>query len=413
MWRSLVAHFVRDEGVGGSNPLTPTNSHKSPGHPTANLPQAKCCGTSNISNCVQGRALKSSTGKYYVSLDHLRAIAAFMVFTWHFVHVHDGQFSPPPYYPLSLLTEGHTGVALFMTLSGYLFAKLLADKNIKFGAFLWNRLLRLAPLMLLVILIWGVMIYVGGLDLRAFAKAMLWGLVKPNLPNGGWSITVEFHFYLVLPLLLLLSRKSVYCLPLFIVGMILLRTFLYFERGEIQSLAYLTIIGRMDQFVLGILAYQHRDFFRGRHLPVLAVFVGFAAFYWYFDSLGGYYKNPSYPSPSALWIYMTTVEGAAYAVLIAWYDNSFSHSAGRLSRFIALIGAYSYSIYLLHFFFVFQMAKAIDSHLIDLSSIYTAMFISPVAFLLMVPLGWLSFRYIESPFLKYRRHYIVNESGRS
>ena len=23
-WRSLVAHFVRDEGVGGSNPLSPT-----------------------------------------------------------------------------------------------------------------------------------------------------------------------------------------------------------------------------------------------------------------------------------------------------------------------------------------------------------------------------------------------------
>ena len=28
MWRSLVAHLVRDEGVGGSNPLTPTNDLK-------------------------------------------------------------------------------------------------------------------------------------------------------------------------------------------------------------------------------------------------------------------------------------------------------------------------------------------------------------------------------------------------
>ena len=26
MWRSLVAHFVRDEGVGGSNPLIPTKN---------------------------------------------------------------------------------------------------------------------------------------------------------------------------------------------------------------------------------------------------------------------------------------------------------------------------------------------------------------------------------------------------
>ncbi len=27
-WRSLVAHFVRDEGVGGSNPLSPTKFEK-------------------------------------------------------------------------------------------------------------------------------------------------------------------------------------------------------------------------------------------------------------------------------------------------------------------------------------------------------------------------------------------------
>lgn len=29
MWRSLVAHLVRDEGVAGSNPATPTNKFNS------------------------------------------------------------------------------------------------------------------------------------------------------------------------------------------------------------------------------------------------------------------------------------------------------------------------------------------------------------------------------------------------
>jgi len=57
------------------------------------------------------------------------------------------------------------------------------------------------------------------------------------------------------------------------------------------------------------------------------------------------------------------------------------------------------------------MAKSIDTHLIDLASIYTAMLISPVAFLLMMPVGWLSYRYIESPFLKYRRRYIVDQTA--
>ncbi|MEP6933477.1 MAG: acyltransferase family protein, partial [Nitrospirota bacterium] len=74
--------------------------------------------------------MKSSSGAYYGGLDHVRAIALFMVFTWHFIHVDSGQFAPPPVFPLSLLTEGHTGVALFITLSGYLFAKLLDGKKI-------------------------------------------------------------------------------------------------------------------------------------------------------------------------------------------------------------------------------------------------------------------------------------------
>jgi peptidoglycan/LPS O-acetylase OafA/YrhL len=350
--------------------------------------------------------LKSSTGKYYVGLDHIRAVAAFMVFTWHFIHVHDGQLLPPPAFPLSLLTEGHTGVALFMTLSGYLFAKLLDGKHINYPSFIWNRMLRLAPLLILVILIVGFRGYLAGGDLTAYAKLVMWGLIKPWLPNGGWSITVEFHFYLILPLLLFLSAKSNYYLLLFIVGMVIFRTILYIELGNIQPLAYLTLVGRIDQFVWGILAFQFRHLFSGRHLLALLIFLSFAAFYWYFDSLGGYYKSPS---PNPMWIYLTTIEGLAYAALIAWYDNSFNHSAGRFSRFIALIGTYSYSIYLLHFFFVFNIANYIDSHILSLSNIYLAMLISPIAFLMIIPFSWASYRYVESPFLKFRTRYILDD----
>ncbi|MDE0930133.1 MAG: acyltransferase [Halioglobus sp.] len=355
--------------------------------------------------------MKSSTGKYYVGLDHIRGIAAFMVFTWHFVHINNGHLAAPPYFPLSLLTEGHTGVALFMTLSGYLFAKLLAGKNIKFRYFIWNRFLRLAPLLFLVVFIVGVQLILAGLDPLSYAKFMFLGVIKPVLPNGGWSITVEFHFYLILPLLLFMSRKSSGLLMLFVVGAILLRLFLYVQDGSVQNLAYLTIIGRIDQFVFGILAYQYRDFFKGRHLLALAIFLGFSAFFWYFDSLGGFYKSSSYPSPSSVWIYMTTVEGIVYASLIAWYDNSFNHSSGRFSRFLALVGTYSYSIYLLHFFFVFELAKFIDAHVISLSNYYLSMLFAPLAFLVMIPFGWASYRFVESPFLKFRTWYILADKS--
>jgi peptidoglycan/LPS O-acetylase OafA/YrhL len=44
-----------------------------------------------------------------------------------------------------MLVEGHTGVALFMTLSGYLFAKPVGDHRIDYPSFLWSRAVRLGP----------------------------------------------------------------------------------------------------------------------------------------------------------------------------------------------------------------------------------------------------------------------------
>ena len=353
--------------------------------------------------------MKSSSGKYYIGLDHVRAVAAFTVFTWHFIHVGNGHYAPPPAFPLSILSEGHTGVALFMTLSGYLFAKLLNGKNINYTFFIWNRFLRLAPLLFLVILLVGLRKYILGGDLYIYTKKILAGIIKPSLPNGGWSITIEFHFYLLLPFLLLLSRKSKYALILFLAVALIGRSLLHKELGQIQTLSYWTIIGRIDQFLLGIIAYEFRNYFTGKHIVVFSIFVLFAAFYWYFDLRGGFYRSPSYPSNSTMWIYIPTIEGVAYASLIAWYDNSFIHSAGKISRFVALVGTYSYSIYLLHFFIVFGLSSAINTYLINLSNIYVAMLLSPICFLLMVPIGYVSYRFVESPFLKLRTRYIMTE----
>lgn len=84
--------------------------------------------------------MRSSSGEHYIALDHIRALAAFIVFTWHFIHATDGypvSFEyVPALPPFSILDEGHTGVALFMTLSGYLFAKLFDGKSIDYWAFI-------------------------------------------------------------------------------------------------------------------------------------------------------------------------------------------------------------------------------------------------------------------------------------
>ncbi len=349
--------------------------------------------------------MRSSSGQYYIALDHVRALAALMVFSWHFIHAGEGHLAEPPAFPLSLLAEGHTGVALFMTLSGYVFAKLLDGRRIRYLPFLWNRAIRLFPLLVVVFLLVGLERYLQGEDLRNYLHALALGFWYPSWPNGGWSITVELHYYALLPLLLALMRVSPLILAAALLGALALRTGLFLGDGEVQGLAYWTLVGRVDQFLLGMLGYHFSGWIRGRHGLATVAALGFAGFYWVFDWMGGFYTNPGYPSPSPIWIILPMVEGLAYATLIAWYDRSFEHRQGAVSSFIGRVGASSYSIYLLHFFVVFRLSEYLHRHFLDLSNTALAIGVSLLAFGVMIPIGWLSFRFVETPLLRYRLRY--------
>ncbi len=358
--------------------------------------------------------MRSSSGQYFPALDHIRALAAFMVFCWHFLAWRTGYPSKSSVmrlllFPAALLDEGHIGVALFMTLSGYLFAKLLENRRVAFGAFLWNRLLRLLPLLLVMITIVGVREWTAGNSMPAYAWSIALGWVLPTLPKGAWSITVEFHFYLMLPLLLWMARKSRW-LPLLIVACaLLLRTAVYLHHGDVESLAYWTIVGRIDQFVLGMLAFRCRNAIAHRNVVAIVILTVFSAFYWIIDFGGG-----AFLAPPPLWIVLPTIEAFAFAVGIAWYDNSFKHSPSRLSRVLVRLGEYSYSIYLLHVLIVFKEAAFIDAYVMRLSNFYVACGWSVLCFLAMVifSVGYFSYRFIESPFLRLRKPYLFSRHHR-
>lgn len=336
-----------------------------------------------------------------------------MVFCWHFLHGYMDFPVPfsyaPDFPPMALLDEGHTGVALFMVLSGYLFAKLLQGRSVRFPAFLWNRVLRIAPLLLLVV---GGRILYAYLAKDEFAINLYlakWGWLLPTLPNGGWSVTAEFHFYLLLPLILLLGRRSPWWLPALVAGALLLRAYLHARNGGVQLLAYYTLVGRIDQFVLGMLAYRYRHWLAGRHVVGLLVASALIAFYAWFDHQGGFNLMPSYPSPSRLWIVIPDIEGVAYAALIAYYDSSYRPRTSGISGVIGRFGAYSYSLYLLHFFVVFKLPSLIQAHVMGLSNFYVACAWALLCFVCLYPVGYLSFRFIEAPFLRLRKLYIVKQ----
>jgi peptidoglycan/LPS O-acetylase OafA/YrhL len=355
--------------------------------------------------------MRSSNGSYYVGLDHLRGLAAFMVFTWHFLHGSAGYPLPfgnsPAFFPAAVLDEGHVGVALFMTLSGYLFTKLLDGKTVHFSAFLWNRFLRLFPL--LALLVW---LDVGGNGLD-FIQVFAVGAVFPVLPHGGWSVTVESHFYLILPLLIFFLRKNPLILTAVIGVAFCVRFVILQVTGEVQTASYWTIIGRIDQFTLGMIFYSYRVWFTKRHLAMIIVGLSFTFFYYLFDAAGGYCgfgSHPcgfgSQPSQSSLWLFLPTIEGAFFGILIAYYDTSFSFKNAGVSWLFAQIGAYSYSIYLLQSCGMDRISNFFNNHVWPINNIYVGILGSCISFLAFLPIAALSYHLIEKPFLRFRRKYV-------
>ncbi len=347
--------------------------------------------------------MRSSSEQYFERLDHVRGVAAFLVFSWHFIHA--GGVSPdyvPSFVPFSLLEEGHVGVGLFMVLSGYLFAKIIGDRRISYSSFYWNRFLRLAPLLTVVLSLTFLMQWLGGTRLADIGSTAVRGFILPEWPNGAWSVAVEMHFYLIMPLLILCAVKRPFVLITLTIVPITLRTLFYLDEADIRNIASYTIIGRADQFIFGMAAAVLFRDSRPRHSSFwLAALVGMLLLYG-FNLMGGYYGTMGSP----IWIIEPTVEGAAFALVIALYDRSRIVLPRRMSRALAATGLASFSIYLWHLLFARQLATLIDAHLIDMSNFLSAALISSLAFVAFVPIGLVSYRTIELPFLQYRRRYI-------
>lgn len=355
--------------------------------------------------------MKSSEGLHFVGLDHVRALAVFLVFTYHFLMAtHGGVHSGALSFPVdALLTEGHTGVALFMTLSGYLFMRLTRDRQIDYPSFLYNRALRLAPLLVIVLLI-QLVVFRGSRSLLDGLSDLVSGLVFPVWPNGGWSVTTELHFYLLFPVMLLLAKRDdrfLLVVPLLAVAF---RTVIYFAYGgqQVQDLAYWTIVGRIDQFALGMIAATCADLMAGKTKIAVAIIVGWILAWYGFAVAGGF----DAAGHKWIWIGLTTVEGAVYATLIAWYDRSFTMRDTGVSRLIGQVGTWSFSIYLWHFFFVHGWARWVDLHIVSLENFYVSVAFAIPAFAGTAAIARASYLYLEMPFLRYRTSYFRDAAQR-
>lgn len=264
------------------------------------------------------------------------------------------------------------------------------------------------PLLVFVIIVVGLRRWANGVELETYIKSVIAGAVKPTLPNGGWSITAEVHFYLLLPLILWGFRKHLALMPYAILFAIAVRLFIWQMGGDIKSLSYLTIIGRIDQFFLGILAFHISKHQKRIPTTGFLLVAAFMIFWGWFDNEGGYYAFHSTHTREALWIVIPTIEGITYAYLIAWYDSKSFDPNHLWVRIAGWYGEASYSIYLLHTFFVFKAARFINENIMDISNAYVALPWALLAFMAMAIPAYASRKLIEEPFLRLRTGYIKN-----
>jgi peptidoglycan/LPS O-acetylase OafA/YrhL len=300
-----------------------------------------------------------------VGLDVLRVLAVILVLGRH--------IAPPPQtwsngFRSILLTwqrGGWVGVDLFFVLSGFLVSGLLFSEYQSRGCFSIGRFYArrgwkiYPPFFTLIAATVIVMPLFGELVARRPLASELIFLQSyiPGLWNHTWSLAVEEHFYLLLPLVLVavhrLNRSSpaplkpIPALAACVAASALLMRFLnYFSRPVYSDLTHLFASHlRLDSLFFGVAISYAYHFHTRTFMDVLSpsrrrLVIG-----------GALLLTPAFALPLESTPFIWTIGltlfyiGSGMLVVgILMYDLP----ATRLNLLLASVGAYSYSVYLWH-----------------------------------------------------------------
>ncbi|WP_010323503.1 acyltransferase family protein [Marinobacterium stanieri] len=357
--------------------------------------------------------MQSSNIQYLPRLDHLRGLAAMIVFTYHLYHhfYHNWQPNPDAWY-LGLMVEGHTGVGLFFVLSGFIFMLIsLKNGEIRYGDFMRNRFLRIFPLFLFVFF---VAISIGRNNFGAADVLYLFFSNLGQAPTSGsfitgaaWTISVEFTFYAIFPFLAMaVADKGATYLPRLVLILLLFKLGAYFINEAPKHMLYSTLLGRLDQFLIGMMAAmiylraQEKGWLQQWYwlpLSLLAVWAGVGVMAHFFS-----YQAQEQHEP--WWVLWPTFEALLWAGVCLAYLCTSLQLPRFLNAVLELMGQVSYSWYLLHALILWLWSQligpiSVGSFGIDLLLNWLVIGSLSLAF------AKLSYHTLEEPFLGMRRRY--------
>ena len=358
---------------------------------------------------------------YLPEIDHLRAFAALLVLFYHGLQLigaqlaHGAPFDPTKHwlYPsnplVAVIEEGHSAVGLFIVLSGFILSLGAIGNTVHYKRFLIARLLRIYPLLLVCLVLASPSYLTSLLTFRLPTTASVGS--GSAFTSMFWAVAVEFQCYLIFPFLIAFSneRGSQFLVQLVAVGIIL--RVLAIAVGEVgpRDISYWTVVGRIDQFCIGIVAarlYVHRNLSQLHAGWFVLAAAAVVLILYAFNGAGGWLSNHAW---KAVW---PTVEGLMWACFIVTYVSAGRLMPSVLSRLAATLGEISYSIYLMHMAILTLIIKN-ALYLRPTGNGYYDALVTTLAVALpaIVVVSVLTYRTIELPFLRRRPKYVTYDDG--
>ncbi|MBB2887389.1 MULTISPECIES: acyltransferase [Pseudomonas] len=357
------------------------------------------------------RPAESKNTRYEPRLDHLRFMAASMVIFYH-CFTDNFALGHSTYNPLlGLVEQGHMGVGLFMVLSGYLLTKIASGKELNYFDFIKNRVIRIYPLYIFCVLI----MLCGWSSEYSFTQALsmffpfvnaLQGVQLPMFAHL-WTIAVEFQFYLLFPFLALFLDRSGFR---FIIGMLALTIFfkylMWFKIGSVTNVSYMTLLGRIDQFLIGMAAaYLAKKYISKKQIStswLIAAIAVSASIISIFCGLKGLIGMDQ----SWLMAFWPSTEAVMWAILIVSYSHARIRIPEALDVSLARLGQLSFSMYCMHYVVI----PFTNSHFAGLGGARggVADILMQTAFLTVpaiIIFSMLTYGVIEKPFLSLKTKY--------
>jgi peptidoglycan/LPS O-acetylase OafA/YrhL len=365
---------------------------------------------------VAGRASGRPDADRLDVLDAVRACAALSIFVFHYFVLWPGAF-PETWAGFRHLVGNYAGmgVPVFYALSGLSLCLGFFERRSVAGfvrEFYIKRFFRIAPLFYTALAVWCLIVLSRGalLDVQRLllSASLLFNLipgVHDSYVAAGWSIGVEVLFYLAFPALIHAISGWRSGTVAFLVGAVFsLLSYQHLNAKVGADYAGMSVAAHLHYFLAGIAAY-----FLARRLSLFprprwigAALIVFAlVMVWILTH-------------DAFWRISPLVDNSVVRVLwaipicIVLVAACLVNPQNALVRNLAIVGHWSYSIYLLHpilLYFVFEWVRVQKSGVRASGPNFVFYFTLVLA--VLIGLSALVFRLFEKPFIRLGRDLVL------